>query len=237
MSRTVSYVTSGLLRHVRAGEIRLAYRVWGPAKAPPAVLLHALGMDSSDWAHVAAALTPSWRVYALDLRGHGASARPGSYTIEEVTADLAAFLDALDLDSVVLGGHSIGAPPSYLYAARHPGRVARLFLEDPAPPWPRARRELVRPEGPLPFDWDVTALSNDFTAPQVHSWRESLRHIQARTLIVAGGPESHINQGYLADMARLIPGCELVTIGAGHLVHAVKPAEFAATVTGFLTRP
>jgi pimeloyl-ACP methyl ester carboxylesterase len=35
-------------------------------------------------------------------------------------------------------------------------------------------------------------------------------------------------------MAALIPDCELVTIPAGHLVHAVRPAEFAAAVATFL---
>lgn len=221
---------------MRAGGVRLAYRVWGPAKATPAVLLHALGHESSDWAHVAAELAPACRVYAPDLRGHGSSDRPGRYTIEQLTSDLAAFLDAVGLDKVILGGHSIGGPPAYLYAARHPGRVTRLFLEDPAPPWPRERRVLTRPEGPLPFDWDVTGLSNDFTSPLADAWRESLRLIRARTLIIAGGPDSHVDQGRLAAMAALIPDCELVTIGAGHLVHAVRPAEYAAAVTAFLSQ-
>jgi 3-oxoadipate enol-lactonase len=197
------------------------------------VLLHALGEASSDWAAVASALAPSWRVYAPDLRGHGASDWPGGYTIEQLTADLAAFLDALGLRQVTLGGHSIGAPPAYLYAARYPDRVARLILEDPAPPWPRARRVADRPEEPLPFDWEATALSNEFTEPQVSSWRDSLRRVQAPTLLVAGGPASHVDQGQLADMAALIPDCELVTIPAGHLVHAARPAEFIAVVTDF----
>lgn len=35
-------------------------------------------------------------------------------------------------------------------------------------------------------------------------------------------------------MAALIPDCELITIPAGHRVHAVRPAEFTATVTAFL---
>ena len=160
--------------------MRLAYRTWGPVGAPPVVLLHANGEGSSDWASVAEALAPAWHVYAPDLRGHGASDWPGSYTIELLTTDLAAFLDALGLDQVTLVGHSIGGPPAYLYAARHPERVARLVLEDPAPPWPRARRVLTRPEGPLPFDWDVTALSNEFTDPQVSSWRDSLRRVRPR---------------------------------------------------------
>lgn len=228
---------SGLERRVQAGGIRLAYRTWGPPEAPPVVLLHALGETSSGWAPVAAALTPTWRVYAPDLRGHGASDWPGSYAIEQLTADLAAFLDTLGLDRVTLGGHSVGGPPAYLYAARHPDRVDRLVLEDPAPPWPRAQRVLTRPEEPLPFDWGVTALSNEFTDPQVSLWRDTLRDVQAPALLVAGGPGSHVDQGQLAEMATLIPDCELVTIPAGHLVHAARPAEFTDVVTGFLRRP
>jgi 3-oxoadipate enol-lactonase len=221
---------------IRAGGIRLAYRTWGPADAPPVVLLHALGEGSADWAPVAAALAPAWRVYAPDLRGHGASDWPGSYTIEQLTTDLAAFLDALGLDRVVLGGHSLGAAPAYLYAARHPGRVARLILEDPPPPWPRAPRVRTPPAdaGSLPFDWDATALSNQFTDPQVSTWRDALGDIRAPALLIAGGPASHIDQGQLAGMATLIPDCELVTIAAGHLVHAARPAEFNSVVTGWL---
>lgn len=105
--------------------------------------LHALGEQSSDWAPVAQALASSWRVYTPDLRGHGASDWAGPYTIEQLARDLAALLDALDLGKVALGGHSVGGPPAYLYAARHLGRVTHLVLEDPAPPWPQ-------PTGPRP---------------------------------------------------------------------------------------
>src|SRR5581483_8900032 len=113
----------GLVRRVQAGSVRLAYRVWGPAGAPPLVLLHALGEQSSDWAPVARALSPAWRVYAPDLRGHGASDWAGPYTIEQLAMDLAAFAGALGLGRVALAGHSVGAAPAYLYAARHPALV------------------------------------------------------------------------------------------------------------------
>jgi 3-oxoadipate enol-lactonase len=175
------------VRRVQAGTVGLAYRTWGPAGAPRLVLLHALGRQSWDWAAAAQALASSWRVYAPDLRGHGASDWADPYTIEQLPTDLAAFVDALEVEQVALGGHSIGGPPAYLYAARHPGRVTRLVPEDPAPPWPRTPRVLARPEGPLPFDWDVMALSNEFTDPQASSWRDELRRIAAPALLTAGG--------------------------------------------------
>lgn len=59
----------------------------------------------------------------------------------------------------------------------------------------------------------------------------------APALLVAGGPGSHVDQGQLAEMAALIPDCELVTIPAGHLVHDARPAEFSAVVISFLRRP
>lgn len=224
----------GLVRRVQAGTVRLAYRTWGPTGAPPLVLMHALGEQSLDWTPVAQALASSWCVYAPDLRGHGGSDWAGPYTIEQLATDLGALLDALELGQVALAGHSVGAPPVYLYAARHPGRVIRLVLEEPAPPWPREPRVLTRPEGSLPFDWDATALSNEFSEPQVSSWRDELRRIQAPALVIAGGPSSHVDQGQLAGMAALIPHCELVTIPAGHLVHAVRPGGFTAAVAAFL---
>lgn len=230
--------------------MRLAYRAWlpalpsapasasvsvsGSASVSPVVLLHALGEQSADWSAVASALAASRPVYAPDLRGHGASDWPGQYTMAAVTADVAGFFDSLRLRSALVVGHSMGGAAAYQFAARHPDRVSRLILEDPAPPWPLPPRTLTRrPDGPLDFDWDVTALGAELRKPP-RSWRDALGLVAAPTLIVAGGPASHVDQDRLAQMASLIPRCELITIPAGHLVHAVRPAEFTAAVTGFL---
>ncbi|MBV9379610.1 MAG: alpha/beta fold hydrolase [Streptosporangiaceae bacterium] len=220
---------------VQAGAVRLAYRVRGQAGAPPVVLLHSLGDDSSDWDEVAAALAASYRVYAIDLRGHGESDWPGEYTAELLTGDVAAFLGALGLGEAAVIGHSLGGVVGYLLASRYPGRVTRLVLEDPAPPWSRPPRAPSRPDGPLSFDWAVTTMVPQANDPP-QAWRDGLAAITAPTLIVAGGPESHISQDRLRDMAGLIPRCELITIPAGHFVHASRPAEFMAAVTAFLRR-
>ena len=121
-------------RTVEAGGIRLAYRVSGPPDAPPLVLLHALGEDAADWDGVTPAFARHWRVYALDLRGHGRSDRPGDYSLELMRTDVLGFLDALALERVDLVGHSMGGVVAYLFAEAHPERVHRLVLEDvPAP--------------------------------------------------------------------------------------------------------
>ena len=232
------------VRRIKAGQVRLAFRTWSAVPVPgtrtapggPAsssvVLLHALGESSADWATVASALTSSWRVYAPDLRGHGESDWSGPYTVEQLAADLEAFLDALGLRRVALAGHSTGAAPAYLFAARHPERVTRLVLEEPPPPFPRAPRTAQRPAEPG-FDWDATALSGEFTDPPP-SWRAALGDIKVPVLLIAGGPDSHVAQDRLAEMAGLISDCELLTIEAGHLVHATRPGEFTSAVTAFL---
>jgi 3-oxoadipate enol-lactonase len=218
------------VRHITAGQVRLAFRAWsavpaaGTGLAPsrlaaiPVVLLHALGENSSDWEPVASALAPPWRVYAPDLRGHGDSDWSGPYTVEQLSADLEAFLDALGLRRVALAGHSMGAAPACLFAARHPDRVTRLILEEPV------------------FDWDATALSGEFSDPPP-SWRAALGDIKVPVLLISGGPDSHIGQDRLAEMAGLMSDCELLTIEAGHLVHATHPAEFTSAVTTFLGGP
>ena len=217
-----------------AGGIRLAYRAWGAPGAPPLVLLHGLGEGSADWDGVAPAFAAHYRVYALDLRGHGRSDWPGAYSVELMSADVLGFLDALGLDRVDLIGHSMGGLVGYLLAGDHPGRVGRLILEDVAALRPRERGAPERPAGDVPFDWEmVLAIRGQIDNPDP-AWLERLGRITARTLVIGGGPASHIPQDRVAELARRIPGARLETIPAGHLVHAEEPAAFTRSALAFL---
>ena len=66
------------------------------------------------------------------------------------------------------------------------------------------------------------------------AWWDRLTDIAAPTLIVGGGPTSHIPQDKLAEAASRIPNCELVTIPVGHGVHRVRPAEFTTEILDFI---
>ncbi|MGC3001236.1 alpha/beta fold hydrolase [Streptomyces sp. G35A] len=219
---------------VDVGEVRLAYRVSGPPDAPPLVLLHALGEDATDWDAVVPALARSRRVYAPDLRGHGRSDWPGVYSLELMRADVLRFLDVLGLGPVELIGHSMGGVVAYLLAEDHPQRVSRLVLEDVSVPRPRKPVTPTRPDGDLTFDWEmVPAVRRQIDTPDPR-WLERLSRITAETLVVAGGPHSHVPQDGVAELARRIPGGRMVTIPVGHLIHHAAPGAFTEAVSAFL---
>jgi 3-oxoadipate enol-lactonase len=221
---------------VKAGGIELAYQGWGAAGAPPLVLLHALGEQGTNWDSVAPALARHCRVYAPDLRGHGRSSWPGEYSVQLMTADVLAFLDALSLDRVDLIGHSLGGLVAYLLAAQHPDQVNRLILEDVGAPLPRPASVPARPGGELPYDWEmVLAVRGQIDDPDP-AWLGQLGRITAPTLVISGGPASHIPQDRVAELARRIPHARLQTIPAGHLVHDAEPAAFTNAVLRFLQR-
>ncbi|MFI0779906.1 alpha/beta fold hydrolase [Streptomyces sp. NPDC021212] len=224
------------LDSVEVDGVELTYRVWGTAGDPPVLLLHGLGEGGVDWLAIAPHLAAGRRVYALDLRGHGSSDWPGDYALERQRDEVAGFLGALGLDRVTLIGHSYGGVVAYLFAQRFPGRVERLVIEDAPPLLPQDPPLEVppRPAGRLVFDWAVkTQFTEQRNAPDPR-WTEELAAITAPTLVIGGGPSSHIPQELLAELADRIPDCRLVTIDAGHLVHQTRPAEFLAAIGGFL---
>jgi 3-oxoadipate enol-lactonase len=216
------------------GGISLAYEVSGVSGAPPMVLLHGLGDRAAKWRPVIPAFAEYFRVFALDMRGHGDSDRPGTYSFQLMCDDVVTVLDELGLVKVTLMGHSMGGAVALLVAMQHPDRVERLIVEDATPPYRRERAIPDRPAGLLDIDWAVVpVIIGAVNAGDRAAWN-GLGTITAPTLLIGGGPESHVRQDKLADAAARIPHCDLVTIPAGHNVHATRPVEFAAAVLTWL---
>src|ERR1022692_1416689 len=219
---------------VEFGGVRLAYQAWGSPDAPPLVLLHALGEGAADWDAVAPAFARHWRGCGPAPPGPGSSSWPGSYSAELMEADVLGFLDALALDRVDLIGHSMGGLVAYLVAGDQPARVSRLILEDVAALLPRQRDMPARPDGELPFDWEMVLAIRRQLADPDPAWLERLSRITGPALVIAGGPQSSIPQDRVAELARRIPGARLETIPVGHLIHAADPEAFTKTALMFL---
>ena len=99
----------------------------------PIVFVHGMVGHTGFWNAALAASADRRRAIALDLRGHGNSgaSRGAEYAVEDCAADVMAVFDALELDAVVLVGHSYGALVAIETAARQPDVVRRLVLVDP----------------------------------------------------------------------------------------------------------
>jgi pimeloyl-ACP methyl ester carboxylesterase len=97
----------------------------------PLVLLHAFPLSAEMWAEQRAALAPYARVITPDLRGFGRSPLGDDQPdVDRMADDVAALLDRLGIDQVVLGGLSMGGYVVMALLRRHPGRVRGLLLAD-----------------------------------------------------------------------------------------------------------
>ncbi len=116
-----------------AGGRKLSYLDFG-GPGRPLLALHGHYNEASAFTPLAAALTPWWRVIALDQRGHGESDRAPSYERgyerDEYVADVAAFHRHLRVGPVAVLGHSLGGVNAYQFAARHADKVSALIVED-----------------------------------------------------------------------------------------------------------
>ncbi|HEU4910477.1 MAG TPA: alpha/beta hydrolase [Actinomycetes bacterium] len=115
---------------------------------PPVVLLHAFPLSSAMWAAQREALAAGFRVVTPDLRGFGASPLGhDAPSLDAMADDVAALLDRLGLERVVLGGLSMGGYVAMAFLRRHRDRVRGLVLADTkagADPEPaQAKRERV----------------------------------------------------------------------------------------------
>jgi pimeloyl-ACP methyl ester carboxylesterase len=114
---------------------RFHYTEWGDSAAAPLILLHGVTGHARTWDDEARALSATWRVLALDQRGHGDSdpAPDGDYTTDTLCNDLAIFIDSLHLRQVSLVALSMGGRVAIAYAGRYPSRVSRLVVVDIGP--------------------------------------------------------------------------------------------------------
>lgn len=218
-----------------AGSVELAYDVAGAG--PPLVLLHGLGAGISTWAGVRERLSREHTTYAFDLRGHGQSDWPGEYSYALMEADVAAALEALGLEQVVLVGHSMGGNVGLRLALGRPDLVARLVIEDVIPPYPRDRQVAARPDERQAVDLRcVGRIIRETNVEDTATWSR-LAELTVPTLLVAGGAGSHIPQDRIAAMAQAIPDATLVTIEAGHHVHEHAPEEFVDAISRWCRVP
>lgn len=224
---------------------------------PAVVLLHALGLTWQMWDPVIRGLARGRRVYAYDLRGHGAASdapAPGDLTV--LADDLFEILAAAGLDAAHVVGLSYGGGIAQTFAARHPhGPPVRLLRSASRRGGEGGRRcpgrtvahALVSPEALAENRWGVryareTVLRGD--AGQVAAaWRAfsrldvagALRHWERPALVLCGECDASTGPMVMRRVVENVGGAGYVQMpGAPHMPTLETPHLVTDALDRFL---
>ena len=110
--------------------VPIHYQVQGTG-TPALVLVHGWSCDSSYWKAQVDCFSKKYKVVTIDLAGHGKSGlEREEWTIEAFGRDVDLVVKKLDLNRVVLVGHSMGADVIVQAVQQIPGRVIGLVAVD-----------------------------------------------------------------------------------------------------------
>jgi pimeloyl-ACP methyl ester carboxylesterase len=213
-------------------------RIWRATygSGSPVILLHGGLAHSGNWGYqVPTLVSAGYRVILIDSRGHGRSTRDARpFTYDLMASDVAAVMDALDIQNAGLVGWSDGACTALVLASKAPAKVAGVFFfacnMDPsgtkeiAEANPILSRCFARhlldykrlSTTPDQFDEFLKAVGlMQKTQPNYSA--HDLAQISVPVVIVQSEYDEFIKPEHAEYLARTIPGAELILLpGVSH---------------------
>jgi len=219
----------------------------GVETGPDFVLVHGIGVSSRYFHPVAAELAKVGRVWLVDLPGYGSAPDPKrDVTIDDHARVLGRFLDAADITSPVLVGHSMGCQIVASLAARRPTLSESIVLIGPTMPpderefWTATRLLMVDIwREPLAVKW-VNFTDYFFRCgvpymlrqvPHLLADRIEVRFpsITASTLVIVGDADPIVSREWAAEVASLGAG-RLEVVDGPHVVMYTDPVRVSAAI-------
>jgi pimeloyl-ACP methyl ester carboxylesterase len=243
---------------VAANGLEIAYETHGAG--PPLVLLHgATSVGREDFAAQVPLFSKAFQLILPDARGHGATRWDAArgFRYDWLVSDLAAFADALDLDTFHLLGFSMGAMTALQFAAASPARLRTLVIVGIAThrePRMSVARRLMDPRRADVDDpaWGTVLARRHDAGQGVGAWRTllpaiaadvavqplltpaELHGIDAPTLVVCGDRDPFVPVGDAWEVQRQLPDARLFVVpDSGHEVMVRRPAIFNEALSGF----
>ena len=223
-------------------DIQLHYTERGAGE--PLVLLHGNGEDGTYFTHQLDYFSKSYRVIAVDTRGHGRSPRgEAPFTIRQFADDLLEFLNGLGVEKAHLLGFSDGGNIALVFALRHPERVGRLILNGANLDAGGAKPSV---QLPIVLGYRIASL---FAGRSAGARRKAellglmvnepnidpaeLAACSVRTLVIAGTRDM-IKEPHTQLIYRSLPDGSLVFVEGDHFVANRNPEAFNRAVEEFL---
>jgi len=223
-------------------DITLYYREKGNQE--PFILLHGNGEDNSYFTHQIEHFSNSYRVIALDTRGHGKSPRGTKpFTIAQFSQDLYDFMTSHKISNAVILGFSDGANIAMKFAINYPDKVKALILNggnlNPNGVkrttqipielgYKIARRFALKSSGAKKNAEMLGLMVNE---PNIE--RTELSKITAPTLVICGSRDI-IKESHTKEIAENIPNAKLSILKGDHFVANKRYLTFNKEVERFL---
>lgn len=240
LGATCGLAQSGRDRFFDSDGVRLRYQVTG--QGPPVVLLHGFGETLERWeaAGVVRTLSPHFQVIAMDVRGHGQSAKPhdaASYGAV-LAADVARLLRHLGASKAHVVGYSMGALVALDFAVRHQDHALSIVLGGAGLSPPEAIDDFTRQADafeqgrvPLRAGDDGRALAALLRATRLPSEQE-VRAIAVPLTALVGANDRFVPN--VRRLSRVLPDMTVVTIPDTDHATAMNDPRFAAAMLAFL---
>lgn len=225
-------------------DIELYYREKGCGEA--LILLHGNGESSDYFEHQIEYFSDSYRVIAIDTRGHGKSPRGSAeFSIAQFSEDLYGFMNKMRIPSAIVLGFSDGANIAMKFAMAHPERVDALILNGG-----NLNPKGVKRSVQLPIEIGYR-IAKRFSAKLQKAKRNAellglmvndpnieprqLARIKARTLVICGTKDM-IRLSHTKLIAASIANASLALIKGDHFIANKCPDAFNRAVDTFLKR-
>jgi pimeloyl-ACP methyl ester carboxylesterase len=191
--------------YVDVNGMKMYYEVSG--EGDPLVVLHGAHMDILSMGKIIPMLAKNHKVYALEFQGHGHTEdidRPITY--ENLTNDVADFMDAVEVKKADVFGYSMGAQVGLQLAISQPQKVNKLIFASGAydlegwqpaytefipmmtpemfltmPFFAEKHKQSANPDAYIAFLKKMIALEHEPMA-----WEEDVKNLKIPVLIIAG---------------------------------------------------
>ena len=108
--------------------MKLNYREIGSGQ--PLIILHGLFGSSDNWQTQAKKFAVYFRVILVDLRNHGHSNWDSDTSYKAMASDIIELIHALNLEKIILVGHSMGGKVAMLTTQLNPKLIDKLIVVD-----------------------------------------------------------------------------------------------------------
>jgi 3-oxoadipate enol-lactonase len=244
---------------------RLAVSVAG--SGPLVLFLHGIRGNRRNWAGQVSFFSPrGYKAAAWDARGYGDSEDyEGPLQFEAFTGDVLRVAEHFKAEKLHLVGLSMGGRIARNFALRHPERLHSLTLISSTPGFDalstdevkrfvterrvRTPQSLRRLLGTRPNHAAYEELLDSVSRIHEASYQKTLEasvaqdraapieQIRVPTLVIAGQEDTVYPPEIAVEMARRIPGAELLMLErTGHLANLEQPERFNQAVLDFLSR-